>query len=87
MAQTTKLILDSSVDRRSFISMCFKTKRYSVSRSYLLDEPAYLFDCTFFRLICLTAKALRRVTMCGFLVGATEPEKHTLKRIQLRIQG
>ena len=48
---------------------------------------AYSFECTFFRTICLTAKALHRITMHGFLVGATEPEKRTLKRIQLRILG
>jgi len=42
---------------------------------HLLGIFAYLFDCTFFRLICLTAKALRRITMRGFLVGATEPDK------------
>ncbi len=67
-------------------------------------KPAYSFDCTFFRLICLTAKVLRRIvaldscplatytpsmeiTMHDFLVGATEPEKYTLKRVQLRILG
>ncbi len=54
---------------------------------HLLGESAYAFDCTFFRLICLTAKALRRITMRGFLVGATEPEKRTLKGFQLRILG
>jgi hypothetical protein len=47
----------------------------------------YAFDCTFFKFICLTAKALRRITMRGFLVSATELEKSTLKRIQLRFLG
>ena len=51
---------------------------------HLLGE-AYPFNCTFFRLNCLTAKPLRRTTMRGFLVGATEPEKRTLKGVQLRI--
>ncbi len=27
------------------------------------------------------------ITMCGFLVGATEPEKRTLKRVQLWTSG
>ena len=44
-------------------------------------EHAYAFDCTIIRLICLTAKALRRMTMRGFLVGTTEPDNHTLKRV------
>ncbi len=67
--------------------MCFKIGSNCVLGDYLLGESAYPFDCTFFRLICLTAKALRRTTMRGFLVGATEPEKRTLKRVQLRILG
>lgn len=63
-----------------------------VDRDYMLNENslstlAYSFDCTFFRLICLTAKALQRITMRGFLVGATKPKKRTLKRVQLRILG
>lgn len=49
-----------------------------------LNELAYSFDCTFFWPICLTAKALRSISMLGFLVGANEPEKCTLKRVQLR---
>jgi hypothetical protein len=65
----------------------FKITAYRVFGIYLLSESAYSFDCTFFRSICLTAKALRRITMCGFLIGATEPEKRTLKRVQLRIPG
>jgi hypothetical protein len=82
--------------------MYLKIVRYSLSDELSLGEFAYLFDCTFFRLIflqdvgkgrkqerrlCLTAKALHRITMRGFLVGATEPEKYTLKRVQLRISG
>jgi len=67
--------------------MYFNTMNYSVTDNYPLEGSAYPFDCTFFRLICLTAKALRRMTMRGFLVGATEPEKRTLKRVQLRNLG
>jgi hypothetical protein len=52
-----------------------------------LAEFVYSFDCTFFRFICLTAKASRRITMLGFLVGATEPKKYTFKRVQLRNLG
>ncbi len=52
-----------------------------------LSEFAYPLGCTFFRLIGLTAKALHRMTMNGFLVGATKPKKHPLKRVQLRILG
>ncbi len=46
-----------------------------------LGEFAYSFNCTFVRLICLTAKILRSITMQEFLVGATEPDKRTLKRV------
>lgn len=67
--------------------MCFKIERYSVLGDQSLVEFAYPFGCTFFRPICLTAKTLRRITKRGFLVGATEPEKRTLKRVQLRILG
>ncbi len=67
--------------------MCFTIESYSVLSDYPLGDSAYPFDCTFFRLIYLTAKALRRTTMRGFLVGATEPEKCTLKQVQLRILG
>ncbi len=52
-----------------------------------LSESAYPFDCTFYRSICLTAKALRRMTMRGFLVIATGPVKRTLKQVQRRILG
>jgi hypothetical protein len=67
--------------------MCFKIESYSVLGDHSVGESAYSFDYTFFRLICLTAKALHRMAMHGFLVGATEPEKRTLKRVQLRILG
>jgi len=57
--------------------MYYKLVTHPVSASLLLDESefAYAFDCTFFRLICLTAKTLRRITMRGFLVGTTELDK------------
>jgi hypothetical protein len=65
---------------------------YIILASQPLRESAYAFDCTLrlkrlllVQLICLTVKALRRITMCGFLVCATEPEKRTLKCVQLRI--
>ena len=70
--------------------MRYKSKAYRVlglhtyqggTKNSLLGEPAYSFDCTFFRLICLTAKALCRITMRAFLVGATEPKERTLKRV------
>ncbi len=32
------------------------------------------------------APSYARITMRAFLVGATEPKKRTLKRVQLRIQ-
>ena len=48
---------------------------------------AYPFDCTFFSPICLTAKALRRIAMRSFLVVATESEKRTFKRAQLKVPG
>jgi len=51
----------------------------------LFTKLAYAFDCTFCRPIFLTAKALRRITMRGFLVGANEPAKRTLKCVQLRL--
>ena len=81
------IILDSSVDRPCIRFMYFKIAAYRVLGIQLLSEFAYSFDCTFYRPICLTAKALRRMTMHGFLVGATEPVKRTLKRDQLRILG
>ncbi len=65
----------------------FKTATYRRISIHRLSEFAYTFDCTFFRLIDLTAKALHRMTMNGFLVGATKPKKHTLKRVQLRTLG
>jgi len=60
---------------------------YGALSIHLLDELAYSFNCTFIRFICLTAKALRRMTIQGFLVGATKSDKRTLKRVQLRIPG
>ncbi len=65
--------------------MYFKTATYRRISIHPLSEFAYAFDCVFFRLIDLTAKALHRMTMNGFLLGATKPKKHTLKRVQLRI--
>ncbi len=67
--------------------MYFKIGLYSVLGEHPLGSYAYSFDRTFFRLIYLTAKAIHSTTMHGFLVGATEPEKRTLKRVQLRILG
>jgi len=74
--------------------MNYKLINYNVLTTYSLRRyteksllNAYTFDCTFFRLTCLTAKALRRITMCAFLVGAIEPKKCTLKRIQPRFLG
>jgi len=67
--------------------MFFKLARYSLLGDHPLGEFAYSFNCTFFRVICLTANALRSMAMRGLLVGATDPEKCTLKRIQLRILG
>ncbi len=52
-----------------------------------LGESVYAFDGTFIKLIFLTAKALRRITMRGFLVGATESNKPKLKRVKLSILG
>ncbi len=76
------------------MNMYSKIDRHTMLGNHTLGESAYPFDCTFFRLICLTAKVLRRMTMCDFLVGAklphpcsrplpasmqvTEPEKRTL---------
>ncbi len=50
----------------------FKTATYSLRGVYPLGEYAYTFDCTLFRLTCLTVKALGRITMRAFLVGAIE---------------
>ncbi len=67
--------------------MRYKSRPYHFLGFHLVGESAYLFDYTFFRLSCLTAKALRRTTMRGFVVGTTEPKKRTLKRVQLRFLG
>ncbi len=63
--------------------MYFKTATERKVSIHSLGEVAYAFDYTLFRFIGLTAKSLCRMTMSGFLVGATEPKK----RIQLRILG
>jgi hypothetical protein len=71
---------------------------YSKFNLQLQYETVCAFDCTIIRLICLTAKALRKMAMRGFLVGTTEPDNHTLnmpffvndsryKRVQLRLLG
>ncbi len=67
--------------------ICFKLILYNKLDDHTFGKSAYSFDCTYFRLIFLTAKALHSMTMRGFLFGATEPEIRTLKRIQLRILG
>ena len=61
-------------------------------------QIAYAFDCVIISPICLTAKALRRITMRSFIVCATETNNHTLnmpffvsgaryKGVQLRLLG
>jgi|LWDU01.1.fsa_nt_gi anti-anti-sigma regulatory factor len=67
--------------------MYLKTERCSVLGGQPRGKSVYSFDCTFYRLICLTAKTSHRMTMFSFLVGATEPVKRTLKRVQLRLLG
>ncbi len=67
--------------------MCFKTATEPKMSFHPLGEIAYAFDCTLLRRIDLTTKALRRMTMSGLSVGATEPKKCTLKRVQLRMLG
>jgi len=81
------MILETLVDRPQIIMMYFNKGFNSMLDIHLIGGSAYSFDCTFFKLICLTANALRRTTMRGPLVGATEPEKRTLKRVQLRFLG
>ncbi len=109
------MILESSVDRLWHMIMSFKIERHHILGDHLSGNPAYSFDCTFFRPISLTAKDIHRmvasdscplatytpsmeITMGGFLVDATEPEKRTLnmpffvndsrcKRVQQRILG
>jgi hypothetical protein len=65
--------------------MRYESISYCILTIHPLGEYTYSLDCTFFRIIRLTAIALHRMAMCGFLVGTTEPEKSTLKRVQLRI--
>lgn len=67
--------------------MCINIVSNSLQGTNVNLLMAYPFDCTLFRLICLTVKVLRRITMRDFLVGATEPEKRTLKRVQLKNLG
>lgn len=67
--------------------MDYKPVTYHILVLHPLNELAYTFDHTFFRLICLTAKTLRRITMLDFLVGAIEPENRALKRVQLWFLG
>ena len=57
--------LDTAVDRLQIKTMCYKLASYQILALHPLRESAYTFDCTFFMLICLTAKALRRMTMFG----------------------
>ena len=67
--------------------MHYKFITYVILTFQPLSELAYVFDSTFFKPICLTAKVLRRQAMRNFLVGATEPKKRILKSIQLRFTG
>ncbi len=79
--------LKTLVDRLIIIKMNNILNMNTIFTLRLLNELAYTFNCTFFSSIRLTAKSLRRITMCGFLVGANEAEKRTLKRVQLRLSG
>lgn len=65
----------------------FKIKKHEMLSVQAIEQLAYSFNSTFFKLICLTAKSFHRMTMNIFLVGATELKKCTLKRVQLRILG
>ncbi len=57
--------------------MYFKAATKRRISTYPLSKFVYAFDCTIF----MTAKALHRMTMNGFLVGATKPKKtHTKTR-------
>ncbi len=69
------LNLESLVDRPWIMIMCFKTATERRISIHSLGESAYAFDCTFIKLIFLTVKTLRRITMHSFPVGATEPKK------------
>jgi hypothetical protein len=81
------MILETAINRPEIKMMYDKQVAYHISALHPMGESVYAFDCTFFRLFCLTAKALRRITMRDFLVGAIEPEKYTLIRVQLRFLG
>ncbi len=65
----------------------FKTAAYRLLAIHPLSKRAYPPIALFLWLIYLTAKALRRITMRAFLVGAIEPKKCILKLVQLRILG
>lgn len=81
------MILESSVDRLWHMIMSFKIERHRILCDHPLGDSAYSLECTFFRLIYLAANDLHRMTMQVILVGANEPEKRTLKRVQQRIPG
>lgn len=81
------MILKLSVERILIIIMNSLFYTYSVFVMQPLNRFAYSFDCTFVSFICLTAKILHRITMLDFLDGATEADKRTLKRVQLRVSG
>ena len=59
----------------------------STSEFYQSNESVYTFNSSPVSLLCLTAKALRRLTMRGFLVGANKTDRQTLKRVQPRFPG
>ncbi len=54
--------------------MCLNIENSTVLGDYLSGRLAYPYECTLFSPICLTAKALRSTIMCGFSIGAIEPE-------------
>jgi len=62
------IILKTVVDRLKNRMMHCKSGSYRILTIHPMGESAYSFDCTFFRPICLTAKALRRMT--GFCSSA-----------------
>ena len=79
--------LKTSVDRLFCFYLQYKLSTYAISVIYFFNNPIYAIDRTFFSHTCLTAKALRRITMLGFLVGTIKAEKSTLKCVQLRFSG
>ncbi len=50
----------------------FETNKKCRFSNHLLDKNAYAFECTLFRFICLTVKALRRIMLRGFLVSVVD---------------